>query len=134
MSRVTITNLRRTVESLNSLVLKPGFYDIDSSYGGYRIVSHGGSRDVSPRGSAREIQDWLFAFKAGFCFAVDENQSGPIPRYRAAGLDVILNEASTAARYYAQEKDNPDSADIDTERAYVAARDAVRVARILNGQ
>ena len=135
MERITITNLRRTVESLNSLIGKPGYFTIGCAYGGYRIESHNGSRDVSPRGTARETQEWLFVFKAGFCFAVDANNPHPQPRYIAPGLEVMLNEASIAASYYAstQGQHSTDGGVEDTQRAYVATRDAVRFARVLEG-
>jgi hypothetical protein len=41
---------------------------IDAAYGGYRVVANNGSRDLSPRGTAKETYLWL----DGFASALEE--------------------------------------------------------------
>ena len=127
MERITITNLRKTVESINKMLPKP-IFGIDAAYGGYKIESADSSRDLTGRGTARETQSWLFAWRAGFFAAVDEHQGSGGPRYRTLGLAYMLDEAARWAVYFAR-----DTGDDSADRAYAYARDAVRFARIMDG-
>lgn len=40
-------------------------FELDHGYGGYRVVSHRGSRDVSPRLKKGELVAWLDGFWSG---------------------------------------------------------------------
>lgn len=40
-------------------------YELDSAYGGYRLVQNQGSQDVSPRMGKTELYHWIHAFRQG---------------------------------------------------------------------
>jgi hypothetical protein len=40
-------------------------YELDSAYGGYRLVSNKGSHDVSPRMGKTDLYYWIHAFRQG---------------------------------------------------------------------
>lgn len=40
-------------------------YELDSAYGGYRLVQNQGSHDVSPRMGKTDLYYWIHAFRQG---------------------------------------------------------------------
>jgi len=40
-------------------------YELDSAYGGYRLVRNQGSHDVSPRMGKTELYHWIHAYRQG---------------------------------------------------------------------
>ena len=40
-------------------------YGYDKAYGGYKLVSKGGAREISPRLSKRAMYDWMWAYIEG---------------------------------------------------------------------
>ncbi len=80
MTRVTAKQLDGAMEWLNQYLELPvrswvdgkaqiGNLHLDGAYGGWRIVQHmtdgGGIREISPRGSRREIFDYAHAMLKG---------------------------------------------------------------------
>jgi len=63
--RITIARLRHLVEILIRETDNTIDYELDSAYGGYRLVSNQGSRDVSPRLSTAALYFWIHAFRQG---------------------------------------------------------------------
>ena len=63
--KITMDQLRNLVALLNRETDQQYDYDLDSGYGGYRLVSHGQSRDVSPRMGKTELYYWIHAFRDG---------------------------------------------------------------------
>ena len=63
-NRTTKADLEAIVQRLNAIT--EGNYSIDGAYGGFRLVSGGGGRDISPRLTKSELAGWIEAFIAGF--------------------------------------------------------------------
>jgi hypothetical protein len=62
--RTTDKELDRLASQLNE-VLPGNDYSIGHAYGGVRLESKGGSRDVSPRLTKGELAMWIHAFLGG---------------------------------------------------------------------
>lgn len=73
MNRVTKKDLYAQIEWLNKQFNVEegavGSYQLDCAYGGYRLTKlvneSGGQSDISPRGTARETMNYIWAFSAG---------------------------------------------------------------------
>jgi len=63
--KITIARLRNVVDLLKRETDDTIDYDLDEAYGGYRLVSHGQSRDVSPRMGKTELYHWIHAYRQG---------------------------------------------------------------------
>lgn len=63
--RITISRLRNVVDLLRRETGDTIDYELDGAFGGYRLVSHKGSRDVSPRMKTAELYYWVHAFRQG---------------------------------------------------------------------
>ena len=63
--RITISRLRNVVDLLKRETDDTIDYELDSGYGGYRLVSHKQSHDVSPRLSTVALYYWIHAFRQG---------------------------------------------------------------------
>lgn len=63
--KITMARLRNVVDLLNHETGDTMDYSLDSQYGGYRLVSHQQSRDVSPRTGKTELYYWVHAFRQG---------------------------------------------------------------------
>ena len=57
---------------------------IDHAYGGVRLESHGGSRDVSPRLTKGELRQWMQAFLDGLYHATEPGYYAVTDRYGEA--------------------------------------------------
>ena len=76
--RITEKDLTLAITRLNAMT-EGGKrrYEWEASYGGYRAVSsqadgtHRGSVDLSPRGTKREVYEWLHAFIKGIDVGMD---------------------------------------------------------------
>lgn len=90
MSRITNRELQGALRVLNRIAGVPveaitdgkwniGTYCLDSAYGGHKlvqIISDGGAqRDVTGRGTAREMYDQIFAFREGWVAAERQMKS-----------------------------------------------------------
>lgn len=60
----SLSNLRNLAELIGGLLNDPTM-EIEKTFQGYRLVSHNGSRNVSPILSKANLYDWLHAFKEG---------------------------------------------------------------------
>jgi|DEB0MinimDraft_6_1074348.scaffolds.fasta_scaffold00826_19 hypothetical protein len=89
MERITIKHLRHVVALLNDAAgaarepytrdeqgqfrANVGTFTIDRAYGGFRLEritsEGGGARDISPRGTAREVHEFIRAMLAGLDLA-----------------------------------------------------------------
>jgi len=54
-----------TNDPLSEYVEEYPDYSYDKAYGGYRLVSEGGAREISPRLSKRSMYDWMWAYIEG---------------------------------------------------------------------
>ena len=65
-TRITRHDLDNLVRYLND-ELPDHDFAIDGAYGGVKLTSHSGSRDVSTIGfgTKRELYEWIHAFRAG---------------------------------------------------------------------
>lgn len=87
MRRISKTDLEHRVRVLNDLFGVPhevyyrddsgnyhrnkGTYSLDWCYGGVRLEREGGSICISPRGTKREVYEWIGAYIAGIWAARD---------------------------------------------------------------
>ncbi len=63
MERATPTTIRATLEALNAHPSGAGApLALDHNAGGWRVTNATGSRDISPRLSARDMLIWLDGF------------------------------------------------------------------------
>jgi len=53
--KVTKDDLANAVALLNQVAGTPGLFDVCYAYGGVRLISYSGAKDVSPRGTKREV-------------------------------------------------------------------------------
>lgn len=92
MERVTRKDLDRLLERLQE-VASAGDYDfsIGRSYGGYRLESKNGSVDVSPRLSARGLQQWMFAFIAGLNHATKAGYFFPVTKWDCVSCGTLTD-------------------------------------------
>jgi len=63
--KITMDRLRNLVSILRREVDDTIDYDLDSAYGGYRLVRNNGSADVSPRMGKTELYYWIHAYRQG---------------------------------------------------------------------
>jgi hypothetical protein len=61
---------RKELEHLAEMIdrrlsLPEGTHDVEYAYGRPRLVSNGGSKDVSPRLPAGQLEDWMRAYLGG---------------------------------------------------------------------
>jgi len=63
--KITMARLRNLVDILKRETHDTIDYSLDGSYGGYRLVSHNESHDVSPRMGKTELYFWIHAFRQG---------------------------------------------------------------------
>lgn len=49
----------------DALDLPTGYHEISYAYGRVRLVANGGSKDVSPRLSKPDLEEWLRAYLGG---------------------------------------------------------------------
>jgi hypothetical protein len=57
MTRITQGHLERQVDILNSMT--GGGYVLGWAYGGVRLEKDNGSRDISPRGTKRQVSEYV---------------------------------------------------------------------------
>jgi len=67
--RVTKSELEGLAASLNEYTKGRHRFEIEWAYGSPRLVANGGSADVSPRLTSRELAQWIRAFMAGYDLA-----------------------------------------------------------------
>jgi len=87
--RITIKDLTAYCDLINkhtgAAPRSEGYVEIGSAYGGYRVETEGGSRDLSARGTARECYQWL----DGYYQAVVHAQQGDWAVGRRPGLSKL---------------------------------------------
>ena len=63
--KITIARLRNLVAILKRETDNTIDYDLDESFGGYRLVSSHQSVDISPRMGKTELYHWIHAYRQG---------------------------------------------------------------------
>jgi len=67
--RVTKSELEGLADSLNEITKGKYDFSIEWAYGSPRLVAQGGSADVSPRLTSKELAQWIHAFTNGYTLA-----------------------------------------------------------------
>lgn len=84
MTRTTDKDLNQLCDMLNKDTDNRYDFSIGHAYGGVRLESHNGSRDVSPRLSKGELSQWMHAFHSGLSHATKAGYYGETPMYAKA--------------------------------------------------
>lgn len=87
MERIKMEHINDKLRTLNNRTLNdpepsygtPNMFLIDGAYGGYRITricaDGRGETDISPRGTKREINDFLYAILIGMNIANEQKEN-----------------------------------------------------------